>query len=154
MSVIGFASINLQGRLTADPELKTLEGGRSMCKFTVAVNRRIPGGKEKASFIPVTVFGQEAVNSAEYLTQGRVVYVAGEFETDKYTDRDGNTRTGFGVVASRVTFGSGGRSDEDGPEDNRGPQGNREKRSYGREDSREGDAYRRTRKYLRNDRGR
>lgn len=115
MSTINFAQITFQGRLTDDPEVRSLDNGNTICKFTVAVNRRIPGGDEKTSFIPTTVFGKNAVNCGQYLSKGRVVLVTGEFETDKYEDRNGVKRTGFGCLARDVIFGSGG-SDREAPE--------------------------------------
>lgn len=136
--MIDFAQITFQGRLTEDPEVRTLDGGRSMCKFRVAVNRRTGKDQEKTSFIPVTVFGREAVNCGEYLSKGKGVHVTGVFETDNYTDKDGNKRTGFGCVADRVIFGYGGR-DENTDSDDRG--GSRE-------------AYDRTRSHMRSGRGR
>ena len=146
MSIIGFADMTFQGRLTDEPELRTLDNGRSMCKFRVAVNRRIPGGKEKTSYIPVTVFGKDAVNCAEYLSTGRVVLVSGEFETDKVPNKDGEMRTYFGVVARRVDFGSGGAKEED---DNK-PRG---RDRYGDQERSTESGYRRTRARLRDNRG-
>jgi single-strand DNA-binding protein len=113
MSTTNFAFINIQGRLTDDPEVGQTNGGTTYCKFRVAVNRRVGKDEEKTSFIPVIVYGTDAVNCGEYLSKGRVVTVTGEFRSDKYEDRDGNKRTGFEVVASKVIFGSGGRSNED-----------------------------------------
>lgn len=137
--MIDFAQITFQGRLTEDPEMRTLDGGRSMCKFRVAVNRRVPGSdSEKTSFIPVTVFGKDAVNCGQFLSKGKGVHVTGEFETDNYTDKDGNKRTGFGCVARHVIFGYGGRKEE-GEDDNRG----------GPYDK----AYNRTRSHMRGGRG-
>jgi len=112
MSIIGFAQLSYQGRLTDAPELRTLDSGTTVCKFTVAVNRRLPNGEEKTSYIPTTVFGRQGQICGEYLTKGRSVYVTGEFETNKYTDRTGTARTGFGCVARDVIFGSGGRTEE------------------------------------------
>jgi single-strand DNA-binding protein len=113
MSNINFANINIQGRLTGDPEVGTTSKGTTYTKFRVAVNRKISRDDEKTSFIPVIVFGKDAVNCAEYLSKGRTVMVSGEFETDNYEDREGNKRTGFSVVSRNVIFGSGGRSNED-----------------------------------------
>lgn len=109
-----FAQLTLQGRLTDDPTVRTLESGTTVCKFTVASNRRIPGiDKERTTYIPVTVFGRDAVNCGDYLSKGREVHVTGNFETDSYTDGKGIKRKGFNVVAREVTFGRGGRKDED-----------------------------------------
>jgi single-strand DNA-binding protein len=120
-SIIDFAQLTLQGRLTDDPEMGTTSNGSTYCRFRVATNRRMGKDKEKTSFIPVTVFGTDAANCGKFLTKGRAVHVTGDFETDKYEDREGNKRTGFGVVAKSVIFGPGGtmNSDEDGPSDNR-----------------------------------
>ena len=122
MSTINFAQINIQGRLTDDPEMKQTKSGVTLCSFRVAVNRRVGKDEEKVSFIPVVVFGKDAVNCGEYLTRGRSVMVSGEFRTDKYVDKEDNKRTAFEVVAQKVIFGSGGRSNEDdsGDSDNSG----------------------------------
>jgi len=111
--IIGFSQMIFQGRLTRDPETRTLDNGNTLCKFSVAVNKRMSNGEEKTSFIPVTVFGRNAVNCGKFLTQGRVVLVSGEFETDKYVDKEGNNRTGFSCLARNVEFGSGGTREED-----------------------------------------
>lgn len=110
MSNINFAYIHIQGRLTSDPELVTLDGGRSLCKFRVAVNKRF-GKKEKTSFIPVSVFGPDADNCGKYLSKGREVSVSGDFETDEWVDKEGNRQRGFSVIAHDrgVIFGSGGQ---------------------------------------------
>lgn len=111
-----YTLFSFSGRLTDDPELKSTSNGSSVCKFTVAVNKRVGKDEERTSFIPTTVFGKQAENCAKYLTKGREVRVVGEFETDKYTDKDGILRKGFGCIVSesgRVDFGSGGRRDEE-----------------------------------------
>ena len=54
-------SINLVGRLTADPELKTTQSGISVCTFSLAVNR--PRVKDTTDFINCVAWRQ----SAEYL---------------------------------------------------------------------------------------
>ena len=112
MSNINFAQINIEGRLTDDPEIKPAKDGSTYCTFRVAVNRRTKDG-EKTSFIPVIVFGKDAINCGEYLSKGRSVMVSGDFETDNYEDRDGNKRTGFSVRAHNVIFGSGGQKSND-----------------------------------------
>jgi len=115
-----FTLLSFEGRLTDDPELRQSEANTSLCKFTVACNKRIgKDGEERTTFIPTTVFGRQAENCAQYLKKGRTVRVVGEFETDTYTDRDGNKRKGFGCIVLQgggtVEFGSGGqRSEEDG----------------------------------------
>jgi len=43
----------LTGRLTRDPEMRSLASGKHVTTFTVASNEFIGGGKEKAEYHPV-----------------------------------------------------------------------------------------------------
>lgn len=111
-----FTLLTFSGRLTEDPELITASNGNPICKFRVAVNKKIGKDEERTSYIPVTVFGKKAELCAQYLSKGRGVRVVGEFETDEYTDKDGNKRKGFGCVVGMegvVQFGSGGTKNDD-----------------------------------------
>ncbi len=115
-----YTLLSYSGRLTDDPQIRVSEGGMSICKFTVACNKRMGDGEEKTSYIPTTVFGRQAENCHEYLSKGREVRVVGELETDSYTDKEGIKRKGFSCIVGldgRVDFGSGGqkRETEDAP---------------------------------------
>lgn len=95
-------SINLVGRLTADPELKQTQSGKSVCSFTLAVSR--PRVKDTTDFINCVVWNQ----SAEYLTtygrKGNLVAVTGVLTSRKFDDKDGNHRTAFEVVCDSVSL--------------------------------------------------
>ncbi len=120
-----FTLLSFEGRLTEDPELRTSESGKSICKFTVACNERISKDEERTTYIPTTVFGRtstverdQAEICAQYLSKGRTVRVVGKLETDTYTDRDGNKRKGFACVVVQgrggiVEFGPGGQRQEE-----------------------------------------
>ena len=58
----------LMGRLTKDPELRSTNGGVSVCSFTVAVDRRFKNaqGEREADFIPVVCWRQTAELVARY----------------------------------------------------------------------------------------
>ena len=95
-------SINLVGRLTTEPELKTTNSGKSVCSFTLAVAR--PRVKDTTDFINAVVWEK----SAEYLTtygrKGNIVAVTGVLTSRKYDDKDGNHRTAFEVVCDSVSL--------------------------------------------------
>lgn len=95
-------SINLVGRLTADPEHKQTQSGKSVCSFTLAVSR--PRVKDTTDFINAVVWEK----SAEYLTtygrKGNLVAVTGVLTSRKYDDKDGNHRTAFEVVCDSVSL--------------------------------------------------
>lgn len=94
--------IQIIGRLTANPELRTISSGISVCGFTVAVNRRFD--KEEADFFPVTVWRDMAVNCNKYLVKGSQVAVCGSLQIIRYNDRDGNKRITVNLQAEEVEF--------------------------------------------------
>ena len=99
-------SVCLMGRLTADPELKSTQSGVSVCNFRIAVDRTYqPKGQEKQTdFINIVTWRGTAEFVSRYFRKGQLVAVQGSIQTGQYTDRDGNKRTTFDVVADNVFF--------------------------------------------------
>jgi single-strand DNA-binding protein len=99
-------SVCLMGRLTADPELKSTQLGVSVCNFRIAVDRTYtPKGQEKQTdFINIITWRSTAEFVSRYFRKGQLVAVQGSIQTSQYTDRDGNKRTAFDVVADNVFF--------------------------------------------------
>jgi len=96
----------LIGRLTKDPELKFTPGtGTAVTTFTLAVNRRFKKeGQAEADFIPVVVWGKQAESTANYMSKGKQLSVAGRIETRSYDAKDGTKRYVTEVVADEVHF--------------------------------------------------
>ncbi|HRF69884.1 MAG TPA: single-stranded DNA-binding protein [Candidatus Pelethenecus sp.] len=94
--------IQIIGRLTANPELRTTSSGISVCGFTVAVNRRFD--KEEADFFPVTVWRDMAVNCNKYLAKGSQVGVCGSLQIRRYEDSEGIKRIAVDLQADEVEF--------------------------------------------------
>jgi len=105
----------LVGNLTKDPELITTNTGVSMCRFTVAVQRRFASsdGNRETDFIPVVVWRSQADNCYKYLKKGSRAGVVGSIQTRNYEGQDGQKRYVTEVVADEVEFLST-RSTEDG----------------------------------------
>ena len=102
----------LVGNLGADPELRYTQGGQSVANLRVATrevwNDREGQRQERTEWHNVTVWGRVADNCAQYLSKGRQVYVEGRLQSREYTDRDGNNRRVWDVVANQIQFLSGG----------------------------------------------
>ena len=96
----------LQGRLCNDPELRQTPSGTSVCNFRLAVERTYqPKGQEKQTdFINIVTWRSTAEFVGRYFRKGQLVAVQGSIQTSQYTDRDGNKRTAFDVVADNVFF--------------------------------------------------
>lgn len=78
----------LQGRLTADPELKQTPQGVSVCSFTVACDRNYAaqGQDRQADFISVVAWRQTAEFVSKYFAKGRMILVEGTLRTRNYPD--------------------------------------------------------------------
>jgi single-strand DNA-binding protein len=96
-------NVNLIGRLTKDPELKTTDDGRNICNFNLAIDDPF-SLEDRADFVKVTVFGNQAQNCRKYLRKGFLAGVAGRIRSDKYTDADGIKRYPTSVIAERIQF--------------------------------------------------
>ena len=97
-------TINLIGRLTRDPELRTTSDESSVAVLRLAVPRRRGGEDAGAVFVNVVCFARQAEAAGEYLYKGRRVAVVGRLEHREWTDPDGEPRSRHEVVADHVEF--------------------------------------------------
>ena len=96
----------LVGRLTRDPELRRTNNGTSVCSFTIAVDNRTknPDGSKSASFIPCTVFQQQADNMTKFLRKGSLVGVEGRLNQRSFVRKDGTNASVLEVLCDSVQF--------------------------------------------------
>jgi single-strand DNA-binding protein len=83
------------GNLGADPEIRRTQDGRPVANLRVATSdtwrdKSTGERKERTEWHKVTVFNEGGVKFAEqYLKKGMKVYVEGQLQTRKWTDKDG-----------------------------------------------------------------
>ena len=95
----------LTGRLTADPELQTTQSGVSVTRFTIAVQRSYHKGEDsETDFINIIAWRQRAEFVSKYFKKGNMIGIEGSIQTRKYTDKEGNNRTAFEVIANHIQF--------------------------------------------------
>lgn len=96
------------GRLGKDPEVKHLESGQTVTKFSLAVSETWSGkdGKkqETTEWINVSVFGKVAENVGQYLKKGMEAYVEGKIQTRKWEDKEGKTQHSTEILARVVQW--------------------------------------------------
>ncbi len=99
-------NVSLVGRLTKDPELRTISTGNTTCNFTVAVTRQFTNasGERETDFINCVIWGKQAENLAKYCTKGSLVGVTGRIQTRNYDGQDGKKVYVTEVAANNVTF--------------------------------------------------
>lgn len=109
-----FNLVVLTGRLTTAPELKTTQSGVPVTSFSIAVQRQYKSGEEPITdFINIVAWRHTAEFIARYFKKGNMIGIEGSIQTRKYTDRDGNNRVAFEVLASNVQFVESKRSNTD-----------------------------------------
>ena len=98
-------SVQLIGRLTRDPEVRYTDGGVSIARFSLAVERRFKqeNGAD-ADFINIVSFGKTADFIEKYFHKGMKVALNGRIQTGSYTDKDGKKVYTTDVIAENVEF--------------------------------------------------
>jgi len=96
----------LVGRLTKDPELTQTTTGISVCRFTVAINRRFKNaaGESEADFLNCVAWRQTAENLAQYQRKGAQIGVVGTIQTRSYDGNDGIKRYVTEIIADEIEF--------------------------------------------------
>ena len=96
------------GRLTREPELRTIKSGTSTCKFGLAVNRsyRNTEGEqvETPLFINIVTWGKQAENCSNYIHKGSKIAIQGSLTMSMWTDDNGVKKTNYEINAQMVQF--------------------------------------------------
>jgi single-strand DNA-binding protein len=111
-----FNKVILMGNLTRDPEVRVTPTGLTICKFTVACNRKFKSQdgqeKEEVAFIDVDSFGKQAETVSKYFSMGKPILVEGRLRQDKWEDKTTKEkRSKLMVVLEGFSFVSGGRGE-------------------------------------------
>lgn len=91
--------LTIIGNLTADPEMRTTRNGKSVCTFTVAVNR-----KQETDFFRVTAWDKLGELCHKWMGKGRKVSVIGPVSVSAYNGNDGTAHGQLNVTAQEVEF--------------------------------------------------
>lgn len=97
----------LVGNLGRDPEVRSLQDGSKVCSMSIATSetwkdRNSGERKERTEWHRVVIFNDKLVEIAEkYLRKGGKVYLEGQLQTRKWTDKDGVEKYTTEVVLQR-----------------------------------------------------
>ncbi len=96
----------LTGRLTRDPEMRSLANGKTVTQFSLATND-YRGGQEKAEFHTVVTWDRLAEICAQYLGKGQLVALEGRLQTRQWEDERKLRHWKTEIVASQLEMLSG-----------------------------------------------
>lgn len=96
----------IQGRLVADPDMRTTTAGISVANLRVAVERnyRDGDGNREADFFNCTAWRGTSEFVQKYFHKGDLILIDGKLQNSQFTDKDGNNRVVTQIVADSVFF--------------------------------------------------
>lgn len=103
-------SVNMIGRITADPVLRYSSGAeaKEVCSFSLAVPRDyVREGQQNVDYINCVAFKKTAAFLAKYMKKGTRIGVTGRFQSGKYADREGRTVYTINVIVDHCYFADG-----------------------------------------------
>jgi single-strand DNA-binding protein len=109
----GVNKVILVGNLGRDPEIRTLESGVKIARFSLATtesyNDRNTGQRvDQTEWHNVVLWRGLAEIAEKYLRKGNQVYIEGKLQTRSYQDKDGITKYSTEVVGLNMNM-LGGR---------------------------------------------
>ena len=98
--------VMLIGNLTKDPEITTTNSGVSVCRFSLAVQRRFANADNgpQPDFFNIVVWRGQAENCHRFLKKGSKCSVLGRIQNSSYEASDGTKRYTTEIVAEEVEF--------------------------------------------------
>lgn len=95
------------GNLGNDPEVSYLQSGTAVAKLSVATSetwkdKQTGEKQERVEWHRIAAFGRLAEIMGEYLKKGSKVYIEGSLRTNKWEDKDGNTRYTTEIIANEM----------------------------------------------------
>jgi single-strand DNA-binding protein len=94
------------GRLTKDPDVRTIPSGKTVAKLDVAINRKGFGNQQdEVCFVEVIAWEKTAEFARGYLHKGSGVFVEGRLKMETWEDKTtGAKRSKINIVADRLAF--------------------------------------------------
>ena len=101
------------GHVGRTPEMKELDGGKTVTTFPMAVNTGY-GDKKKTSWFSINCWGASAKFVGGYVNKGDSVAVIGELEIEEYKGKDDSVKVKVKVTANKVELLSVKKSEPEG----------------------------------------
>jgi single-strand DNA-binding protein len=108
------------GRVTRDPEVRTIPSGKTVASVGVATNRVWVGQdgakQEKVEFHNCVLWGKLGEIAGQYLTKGKRVYMEGRLETRDWTDQAGVKKYRTEIIVDNMIMLDGPRGSGSQPQ--------------------------------------
>ena len=100
----------LVGRVTQDPEIKSLPSGSNVASFGLATNRYWKGTdgsrQEETQFHNIVLFGRSAEIAQQYVQKGSEIMIEGRIQYRSWEAQDGTKRYRTEIVGEQMQLGA------------------------------------------------
>jgi single-strand DNA-binding protein len=100
--------VQLIGNLGMNPEIKTLESGKKLAKFSIATNETYKNAKgekvKDTEWHNVIAWNKTAELAEMFLEKGKEVAIEGKLTTRSWEDEKGNKKYITEIVCSEIIF--------------------------------------------------
>jgi len=107
--------VNLVGRLTRDPEMRSLPSGDPVMSMRLAVSsrQREADGQwgDRSNYFDVTLFGRRAEAVSSYLAKGSRIGIDGRLSWREWQAQDGSKRQSVEIIANDLFLLDGRREE-------------------------------------------
>ena len=103
----GINKVILVGNVGREPEVRTMQNGGKVASFSLATtetwrDRDSGERRDRTEWHRISIFNENLVRVVEdYVRKGQQLYIEGQLQTRKWTDRDGQERYTTEVVLQR-----------------------------------------------------
>jgi single-strand DNA-binding protein len=101
-------TVNLIGHLGQDPDIKSLESGKTLAKFSVATNSKYKNSEGElindTQWHNIVAWGKTAEIAEKFLKKGSHVAIEGRLNNRQYESSEGETKYVTEVVASELVL--------------------------------------------------
>ena len=106
---MNFNKVILIGRLTRDPEARSLPSGQSVVNFGMATSSfftdKSGQKQQQTEFHNIVLFGRLADIASQYLSKGSLVLIEGRLQTRSWEDNSGNKKTRTEIIGQSLQLG-------------------------------------------------
>ena len=97
------------GRLTADPQLRSIPTGQQVANFGVATNRvwfdKKGARQDETEFHNIVVWGRQAEVASQFLVKGSLVLIEGRIRTRTWQNKEGQNQKTTEIICERLQLG-------------------------------------------------
>ena len=114
----GVNKVILIGNVGKDPEVKHLENGTTLAKFSLATTEVYKKDNEKRSTTEwhnIVAFRNLADIVKNYVKKGDALYIEGKIQTRSWEDNDGNRKYMTEIVSNNIQMLGSGKSEGGAP---------------------------------------